>query len=272
MITADLHTHTLYSHGKDTPLAMWTAAQQKNISLYGFTEHSPRPNAYTYTNEYRDRLMAYFPQYVAEVQALKQQYPGQVLLGIEMDWFEKDQDFIRDAIAAHPYDYIIGSVHFLERWGYDDDPADWKSLYKNQCDAHYEAYFCTLKRMAQSGLFHIAAHIDLIKIFSLDPFNTWLAKASAQKCVGEALEAIKQAGMAMELSSAGLRKMCAEIYPGSVIMTLAADMNIPIAIGSDAHNVDDIASHFDILEAYARRYAYTHSVWFCNGVMHERGF
>ncbi len=272
MITADLHTHTLYSHGQDTPLAMWTSAQQKNITLFGFTEHSPRPNAYTYSNEYRDRLTAYFPQYIAEVQALKEQFFGHVLLGIEMDWFEKDQDFIRAAIAEYPYDYVIGSVHFLETWGYDDDPADWKSLHKGQCDAHYTAYFHTLKRMAESGLFHIAAHIDLIKIFSLERFHQWLSLPQSFNEVGDALIAIKEAGMAMELSSAGLRKMCGEIYPGTSIMALAAEMDLPIAIGSDAHNVRDVASHFDIVEDYARKFGYTHSVWFCDGIMHEREF
>ncbi len=272
MITADLHTHTLYSHGLNTPQEMWDSAKKKNITLLGFTEHSPRPHNYTYSNEYREKLAKYFPQYVAEVQALKAAHPEQVLLGIEMDWMEKDVDFAKNALAAYDFDYVIGSVHFLQTWGYDDLASDWQSLKKNHCHEHYVAYFATLTRMAQSGLFNIAAHLDLIKIFSIDTFKEWISKPAHLQLAAQSLEAIHKQGMALEISSAGLRKMCKEIYPCKEIMTVAADMGIAITFASDAHNVDDVAADFDKLEAYAKAYGYDHSVWFCNNVMHKREF
>ncbi len=272
MINADLHNHTLYSHGKDTPKAMWEAAQKKGIELFGFTEHSPRPHNYTYTNEYRDKLTKFFPQYVSEVKELQKAFPGQVLLGIEMDWMEKELDFIKNALNAYNFDYVIGSVHFLQTWGYDDDPKDWQSLRKNHCHEHYVNYFQTTRRMAESKLFNIAGHIDLIKIFSIDYFNTWVSLPQAQNVIGDALLAVKDAGMALEISSAGLRKMCKEIYPGPHIMALAAEIQLPISFGSDAHNVKDVGADFDKLAQYARSYGYEHSVWFCQGNVFEREF
>ncbi len=272
MIKADLHTHTLYSHGLDTPAAMWASAQEKGIELLGFTEHSPRPNNYTYSTEYRDKLSKYFPQYVAEVTALKEENPGKILLGMEMDWMEKEVPFIKEALAAYDFDYVIGSVHFLETWGYDDLASDWVSLKKNHCHEHYVHYFTTLRRMAESGLFNIAAHLDLIKIFSIETFQEWITKKESLLLVGEALQAMMLNGMALEISSAGLRKMCKEIYPCPQIMALAKELYVPIAFASDAHNVNDVAADFDILADYARSFGYDHSVYFCKNTMHKLEF
>ena len=272
MITADLHNHTLYSHAKDTPADMFAAARAKGITLFGFTEHSPRPQGYDYPSEYREHLTRHFPDYVHEVNELKAQYPGQVLLGMEMDWLDGEDAFIRKAITAYDFDYLIGSVHFLRHWGYDARQGDWETIADAARREHYAAYFATLRRMAESGLFQIAAHLDLIKIFSIDAFRAWLEEDSHMDLVRDALVAVRDAGMAMEISSAGLRKPCKEIYPGPRIMGLAADLGVPIVFSSDAHNVSDVAHAFDQLEAYARSFSYDHSVWYEKGQRHQRAF
>lgn len=71
MILADLHTHTRYSHGSDTPAAMHAAAVARGLTLLGFSEHSPRPAGFDYTHEYREQLTRHLPDYVREVQELK---------------------------------------------------------------------------------------------------------------------------------------------------------------------------------------------------------
>ncbi|MEG2173072.1 MAG: histidinol-phosphatase [Desulfovibrionaceae bacterium] len=272
MITLDLHTHTKYSHGLDSPEDMFSAARAKGITLYGFSEHSPRPHSYNYTHEYREHLTKNFPRYVQQVRALQELYPGQVLLGMEMDWMDTEMDFILASIKAYDFDYLIGSVHFLKTWGYDDDPGDWENCDKALYSARYEEYFQTLARMARSGLFNIAAHPDLIKIFSASVFQRWLAAPYSMDLIRDALLAIKSHGMAMEVSSAGTRKPCKEFYPGPKIMQLAADLEVPISLGSDAHAVAHAAYNFDSLEAYVRSFGYTSSLWFCQGQVHSRTF
>ena len=272
MITADLHTHTLYSHGLNTPQEMWQAAMAKGIQLYGFSEHSPRPTDYSFSNEYRDKLTKYFPQYVAEVNELKKQFPNQILLGIEMDWFETELPFIKNALASYDFDYTIGSVHFLKTWGYDDLESDWISLSQSHCHEHYTNYFQTLRKMAESGLFNIAGHLDLIKIFSIEHFNKWINEKSSLILVAEVLQAMFLSGMSLEISSAGLRKKCKEIYPCPLIMHLAKELHLPISFASDAHNVKDVGADFDKLAEYARSFGYKNSVYFCKNIMHELEF
>jgi histidinol-phosphatase (PHP family) len=78
--------------------------------------------------------------------------------------------------------------------------------------------------------------------------------------------------MAIEVSSAGLRKPCAEIYPCPQFMELAAEMGIPVAFGSDAHSEASVGYAFDRLEQYARDFGYNDSVYFVKRRMHSRPF
>lgn len=276
MIRVDLHMHTRYSHGRDDPQAMYAAAQAAGLELMGFSEHSPRPCGYDYTREYREQLRESLPRYVSEVAALKDKAAReggcQVLFGMEMDWLDGAEAFVREACAACPFDYLIGSVHFLGNWGYDDVLETWDSFSQGECEQHYRDYFAAWRRMIASGLFNIAAHPDLIKIASVDRFHCWLNTSAAEELVGTALRELRDAGMAMEVSSAGLRKPCREIYPAPLFMRLARELNVPIAFASDAHTTDDVAYGFPRLLTYARAFGFTESVSFCKGQLRRHPF
>ena len=273
MLTMDLHTHTKYSHGADTPRAMYAAACQKGLTLLGFSEHSPRPGGFDYTHEYREQLTRHLPDYVAEVQACKANPqsgangPCRVLFGMEMDWLAGELDYTTRACKAFDFDYLIGSVHFLDRWGYDDGTGPWEDAPQDVCEQRYVAYFNAWKDMLQSGLFNIAAHPDLIKIFSVEQFHIWLQKPDAQAQIRACLTALRDGGMAMEISSAGLRKPCHEIYPAPLIMQWAREISVPVTFASDAHSVKDVARAFPQLLSYALAFGFTEQVFFDHGAM-----
>lgn len=273
MIQADLHLHTCYSHGRHTPWEMYVAARNRGLTTIGFSEHSPRPEGFDYIHEYRDQLAHYLPRYVAEVQALKNLDPDcQVLLGLEMDWLHGEEAFIRKATNAYDFDYLIGSVHFLDHWGFDDGQEKWQDAPQEVCDARYGQYFTLWGEMLASGLFRIAAHPDLIKIFSLPQFHIWLQKPESINRIRECLLTLKHNGMALEISSAGLRKACREIYPHPQIMALARELDIPISFASDAHCMNDVACHFEELAEYARGFGYREQTLFVKGKRRELPF
>ncbi len=273
MISCDLHNHTLYSHGKDTVRDMYQSAVSKGLAIFGFSEHSPRPLKYTYSDEYRDHLNAHLLDYVNEVQALKTaDAPCKVLFGMEIDWFEDDMDFVRKASTQFPFDYLIGSTHFIGTWGFDSSPDPWKGMSEEQKFESYTAYFTTWRKMLASGYFQIAAHPDLIKIFSMDSFHRWIVQEESQRLIKDALEILKANNMAMEISSAGLRKPCHEIYPCPLIMRLASEVQCQITFASDAHNVADVAYGFPVLASYARAFGYTHSVYYAEKQWHTLPF
>ena len=270
MIYVDLHTHTNHSHARDSVRQMFEAGQQKGLRIQGFSEHSPRPEGYDYPEEYREHLAATFDDYFAEVTALqKEQAPRgiSVLLGLEVDWLEDEIPYIRDMTAAHDYDYLIAGIHFLGRWGFDSSAADWEPLSFEERCALYERYYRTMKVMAETRLFNIVAHPDLIKIFSVDDFHRWLDRPGSMDLIGDALTAVRDAGMAMEISSAGLRKRCREIYPGPKILRMARRLGLPVTFASDSHATEQVAWNFDTLARYAAAEGWKESLVFRRGTV-----
>lgn len=274
MIRVDTHLHTAYSHAKDSVDAMFAAAVAKDIDIVGFSEHSPRPATHSYPKDYQKKLTSGFPRYVQEVLRVRDanKCTATVLLGIEMDWMEGREGFIIDMLKAYDFDYVIGGVHFIDTWGFDYAAEDWDKLHEFRKVELYAQYFESVYNMAQSGYFNILAHPDLVKIFSNDLFREWSACDEARTLFRKSLTAVRDAGMAMEISSAGLRKPCDEIYPCHTIMEIASDLCLPISFGSDAHNVNDVAADFAQLEFVARTYGYHDSAYFVKRSMRSIAF
>lgn len=252
---------------------MHARALGEKLDLIGFSEHSPRPEGFNYRHEYREKLRLHLNDYFSQVEKLRAAPAAcRVLLGMEMDWLKGEEDFIRRACASHDFDYLIGSVHFLEHWGFDDGAEPWENASQEECESRYKAYFLAWKDMLSSGLFQIAAHPDLIKIHSVDQFHIWLDKPESLALVRECLLALRDAGMLMEISSAGLRKPCREIYPCARIMAMAAELRLPVSFASDAHRPADMGHAFPRLASYARAFGYSRQSFFERGRRGELPF
>lgn len=272
MIKADLHLHSCFSHGEPTPFETHALATARKYAVIGFSEHSPRPLGYDYRREYRSQLEASLQDYKNQVLTLKRNAaanPGscQVLFGMEMDWFCGESGFVARACRWADFDYLLGSVHFLDHWGFDDSAEDWANLSQEECDRIYERYFESWNAMIASGLFNIAAHPDLIKIFSVERFHIWLARPESQARIRAALELLKAKGMAMEVSSAGLRKPCAEIYPHPSILQIARELDIAIAPASDSHTLGQFGFGFAELEKTLKNFGWNQQTLFERGKM-----
>ena len=268
MISIDLHTHTSASHGENSVAEMRAAARLRGIKIQGFSEHSPRPRDYVYPSDYGAHLLAAFPRYAEEVLAARAgEDAPRTLFGMELDWLPAERTFMEQAADAYPFDYIIGGIHFLGHWGFDASAADWEKLNPDERDGIYARYFDELRNMATARhngkrLADIAAHPDIIKLFSISDFRRWIALPASLRQASDALVAIRDAGMAMEISSAGLRKPCREIYPCEEIVKAAAELHLPVSFGSDGHCVNTIATGFAELARHASAAGYTESVIF----------
>ncbi len=268
MICADIHNHTLASHGLATVGEMFAAAQARKLVWYGFSEHSPLPPGYS-CPLYKGDLAVTFPAYAAEVMALREQTAGhagggqsgapRVLLGMELDWLPVNMRWMRDAVSRYPFDYIIGGLHFVGDVPVGS-PRSWgPEVERPQRFARYDAYYEAMRELAASGMVDVVAHPDFIKVCCYEDFQTWLALPGSTDRVAATLEAMRATDTAMEVSSAGLRKPFHEPYPGPAIMRLAADLGLTISFGSDAHNIQDTGSHFDTLAEYAASYGFARS-------------
>ena len=267
MICADVHNHTIASHGLATVGEMYAAAKERNLRWYGFSEHSPLPPGYS-CPLYKGDLAVTFPAYAAEVMALREQtacLPGtqsaspRVLMGMELDWLPVNMPWMRDVIGHYPFDYIIGGLHFVGEVPVGS-PRCWGPVVeRHERFARYDAYYEIMQGLAASGMVDVVAHPDFIKVCCYDDFQAWLALPGSTDRIAAVLEAMRSTDTAMEVSSAGLRKPFHEPYPGPAIMRLAADLGLTISFGSDAHNTQDTGSHFSELAAYAAAYGFSRS-------------
>ncbi|MDR0663972.1 MAG: histidinol-phosphatase [Helicobacteraceae bacterium] len=230
----DLHNHTpRCNHAKGSMEEFVLEAIKQKVKIFGFSDHAPL----NWDDKHRmdaDEMEAYENEFFT----LKAKYADQItlLLGYEADYLPTKTI---ERVFEREVDYLIGSVHFVDLWGFDDpesvfDAFGSDEFSKRGLDEVWRSYFAAIADMAASGRFNIVGHLDLIKIF-----GHYEGKKS-DDAVEKALAAIKEADMAIEINASGWRKPVNEQYPSIEILKLAYSLNIPITFGSDAHAVDHI--------------------------------
>jgi histidinol-phosphatase (PHP family) len=246
---ADYHMHTpLCRHATGEPTEYAARALELGLTEIGFSDHSPMLQ--DDFDDWRMRLDQ-LDDYVAKVQQARRDYPSlSIKLALEVDYLPGHEDWIQELTARHPWDYLIGSVHYVsDSWAVDNPYklSEWRTR-----DAWevWSVYFERLAMAAESGLFEIIGHADLPKKFGFYP------KQDLTPLFQKFLESAKRANVALELNTAGLRKDCKEIYPSPSFVRMMFANGIPITFGSDAHASNEVGKDFEPAVALARSAGY----------------
>lgn len=163
-------------------------------------------------------------------------------LGIEADYVRGAEDRIAGLLEARDFDYVVGSVHFLGDAGaVDDSRYDvWETI--SDPDDLWRTYFEWIAEVARSGLFDILAHPDLVKLWGdARP----LPQKDPRSYYEPAIEAIAETGIAVEVSTAGLRKHVGEIYPSPAFAEMCVEAGAEFALSSDAHAPDQVGFGYE---------------------------
>ena len=203
-------------------------------------------------NKFKYSLKDYFKF----MQMLKEKgYP--VKIGIEICNF-KNQEKVKAIIKDYEFDYIIGSVHFLNGWGYDF--ADIKQVWNDfSLQDIYKWYAEEITNLAQSGLYDVLGH----------PFNIRLFKNIPEFDVKPILEQVatvlKEANMVIDINTGTLyRYPIEEISPYPDFLQVAKKYDLPIITSSDAHKPEDCGRYIDEAIEYAKTFGYDSSIIFTN--------
>lgn len=165
-------------------------------------------------------------------------------LGIEADFILGSEDRIANLLEARDFDYVVGSVHFLREHSLDtDDHSVWGS--GRSAEEIWREYFRTLGEAARSGLFDILAHPDLVKVWGRADRERPLPEGDLRHYYELALDGIAESGVAIEVSTAGLRKRAQEIYPAPAFLEMCLEAGSSIALSSDAHRPEDVGADYD---------------------------
>lgn len=242
-----MHT-PLCRHATGEPVEYARRAVALGLEEIGFSDHSPMLRDDFDNWRMFDRQLA---EYVAKVRLAQKTFPQLTIrLALEVDFLPGQEDWIRGLAARQPWDYFIGSVHYVsESWDIDN-PAKLSEWKKRDPFEVWKAYFERLTLAAESRLFDIIGHADLPKKFGIRP---------AQDCTPlyeRFLDAAAKSGCAIELNTAGLRKDCKEIYPSRQLLELAFQKGVPITFGSDAHAPNEVGMNFAEAKDLARSAGY----------------
>jgi histidinol-phosphatase (PHP family) len=204
-------------------------ARAAGVDEIGFSEHVYRfrqTEALWEIPWMRERSVDDLDAYVDAVgEAKARDLP--VKLGLEVDYFPGIERELADLLAPYPWDYLLGSVHFVDGLSVDQEPG---LVHELPVGEAWRRYFEWLRNAARSGLFDVLAHPDLVKFFGLrhDDEETHLLHA-------ETAVTIEAAGVCVEVSAAGLHKPVGELYPDRELLEACRERNVPITLASDAH-------------------------------------
>jgi histidinol-phosphatase (PHP family) len=206
------------------------AARQRSLRDIAFTDH--------------DRYHAGVD--FDEIEKLREKNPNlKIRAGLELDndptsspagrkWVEKNWDKL---------DFVLGSVHYLERPDqmFDSVPAGAEQFAGCDIDKIYADYFRRVREVAATGLVDCLSHLDLIKIHGHRP------QTEIETLIGETLDFIAGQGLCLELSTAGWRKPVNELYPSDAIIQLAMEKGIQFTTASDAHSPVQLGENYERL-------------------------
>lgn len=246
----DYHIHTTFSDGKNTHDEIVDRANKLGLQEIGFSDH----------------LCLNFPNWgikaedieviADKLQLLKQQISNiKIKFGFEVDYLEGKEIEIKTILDSLPLDYVLGSVHYINDWNFDTNPADYKSV---DIDQFYTDYFEVLKKAIRSGLFDIIGHIDLAKKYAFFPsFNL-------DDLYHEIAKELKQNNLCFELNTSGMDKPCKEFYPSENFLRILCANKVPVALGSDTHVLNNLTRYFNEALSLLKKTGYNEIMSFTN--------
>jgi histidinol-phosphatase (PHP family) len=234
---SDYHMHTaLCGHAVGEPEAYVEHAMKMGLSEIGFSDHAP---LVSHEDTRYTMKRSELPLYHQMIERVQKKYKNfRIKLALEADYIQGFESETKKILEAYPYDYVIGSVHFIDNWAFDspDEKIKWKD---KDIDRVYRDYYQLLRKSAESGLFDIMGHVDLVKKFG------HRATADMTEEVVKTAKVFKASGVTVEINSSGLRKPVGEIYPSLSVLKIYRAAGVPITFSSDSHEPTDVGRDFD---------------------------
>lgn len=249
----DYHVHTARCGHAVGPMERYVErAIQAGIRELGFSDHL---FLYWQPPDQRDPELGMaeweLDYYVADVIRCRERYAGDVTirLSTEADFVPGHERTLERILARYDWDYLVGSVHFVDGWGFDD--SRYLAGYDGwDIDALYSRYFDLVGQSAETGFFDVIGHADLVKKFG------HLPRADQAANHADLAGRLARSGVCVEVNTAGLRKPCAELYPSLGLLRAFREAGVPATFGSDAHAPEEVAADLGAASTHLRDAGY----------------
>lgn len=244
----DYHMHTpLCGHAVGKPSEYVEQALRVGLAEIGFSDHAP---LVSHEDARYTMNRSQLPQYHRMIEDVQKKYPKfTIKLGLEADFIPGFEAQTGEILSGYDYDFVIGSIHFIDAWAFDDPDEKIKWKDKN-IDLVYRDYYKLLRLSAASKLYDIMGHVDLVKKFG------HRASSDMTQEVKDTARVFKDTGVTVEINTSGLRKPIGEIYPSLDVLKIYAKAGVPITFSSDSHDPKDVGRDYDKAADLARAAGY----------------
>ncbi|MFQ3549352.1 MAG: histidinol-phosphatase [Armatimonadota bacterium] len=233
------HCHSVLSDGENSIVEMVNSAIEHKIDVFGISDHYVlRPD---HNDVWWSLKLDGLDDYVNAVLAIKEKYKDKIdiKLGLEADYFSETVDELKEIISKYNFDYVIGSIHFLDGFNVDESKENWDNLSEDKRNECMKDYWGKVADMANSKAFDFAGHLDLYKKFGYHP------TVDLTKEMQNAFNAIADVKLPIELNTSGWYKECLEQYPSMYVLKECFNRDIDIVVTADAHNIKHVDRDYD---------------------------
>jgi histidinol-phosphatase (PHP family) len=251
----DYHIHTtLCKHAEGEMEEYVEHALRIGLEEMGFSDHMPLMPEPQFCMDYSD-----LPGYLERVRDLRERYRGRIdiRLGCEMDMVAGREDEIRGIIERSGFDYVIGSIHYLDGWPFDQE--QYRDVFeKNDLGAIYDLFFETVIRAARTGLYDVTGHIDNIKRMG------YRLSGDMTPYYERTAAALREMDLAFEVNTSGFDTAAEEQYPSLEFLRVLNRHGVPVTLGSDSHRPGQVGRYFGRAYRVLREAGYDRVAYFRN--------
>jgi histidinol-phosphatase (PHP family) len=244
------HNHTNWSDGRPTIPELVASARDAGVTELGVSDHfalTPDGRVPDWSIQV-EKMDAYVEDILL---AVRNTDDMTIRLGVEVDFFPETLDESIKLLSPYPFDFIIGSVHFINEFTIDLNSCSWEEISQEKRNQIWLTYWHHIAAAAKSGYFDFIGHFDLPKKFKFYPDVDLTADALA------ALDAIAAADAALEINTSGWHKPVGEVYPRLFYLKQARRRNIPVLINADSHYSGHVTRGFARARKLAAAAGYT---------------
>ena len=236
----DYHLHTpRCRHAQGEPREYLEKALQLGLREIGFADHFPLKLLGVDPEIKVSTEPEELPLYVQDILNLSDaQYGPKVKLGIEADFLPGTESILKKTLAGYPFDYVLGSVHFMGSWDFSH-PVYVEEFERRNLRDIYRDYFTLVWEACRSRLFDIIAHPDVIKKFG------HLYPGDLEDYWQETALQLKETDTCLELNTAGRDAPVKKFYPASRLVEICRERGVAVTLGSDAHAPEQVGRYFD---------------------------
>ncbi len=259
MYSSNFHSHNSFCDGSSSMEEFVCFALSEKLNKYGFSSHAPLPFHTSWSMNISD-----FSDYHREFLRLKKKYKGKIELyfGLEVDYIEGCTDANDNFYKSHQFDFLIGSVHFLDKtedgiyWSVDGHYHDFQTglnqLYEGDIVAAVRRFFDVSNQMIDKGGFDIVGHVDKIMMHALKFKNFSISDKYYQDLMQQTFENIRRRGLLLEINTKSLIEF-GYTYPHKHFFSIIKEMKIPLVLNSDCHYTNKITDGFALALAELKK-------------------